>query len=113
MATFTEVLPAQQSSPKNAAHWTPTGDGRGVLTIDTARCRCRYLVAELPAPKSVRCFRLVKLDPGTDAEGDVYTAGVGPRPADAFCECKGFIYGRGRPCKHTLAVRALLDNRWA
>ncbi len=60
-----------------------------------------------------RAFRLAKLDPAAgDPEGDAYTPVVGRVPALDACDCKGFLFGRGKPCKHLLAARSLLANGW-
>ena len=114
-ATLTEVLPASKSSPNSAIRFTPSDrPGCGLLSIDTARATVEYLVAEFPADLRGRAFHLAKVagTPGTDAETDAYAVACGPAGEPVSCECKGFAYGRGKPCKHLVAVRALIENRW-
>jgi hypothetical protein len=110
---FIEILPATRSSPHNGITWVPVGEpGTGTLTVDTARSRVVYAVAEFPTTWHGRAFRLTKLGPGTDPESDCYHVFVSPDPRVCRRDCRGFTFGRGRPCKHIEAVRALLDNRW-
>jgi hypothetical protein len=110
--TLTEVLPAQLSSRHNAMKWTPTGPAAGLLTLDTKRDRVVYAVEELPCPDG-RAFRFKKIDKAAgDHEGDLYTPFVGRVPQLDACDCKGFVFGRGRPCKHLLAARSLILNGW-
>jgi hypothetical protein len=108
-----ELLPATRSSKHNGITWEPAeAPGTGTLTVDTARSRVVYAVAEFPTNWDGRAFTFSKLDPETDPESDAYDVFVGPDPRACRCDCKGFAFGRGRPCKHVEAVRALLDNRW-
>lgn len=111
MTTFSEVLPATRGSEHNAIRFTPseTVPHAGLLTIDTARARVEYLLAEFPADGG-RAFRLEKITAGTDAESEIYDVFCGRPGLGDLCTCKGFAYGRGKPCKHLLAVAALLDN---
>ena len=110
-----EVLPAQKSSPHNALTFHP-GDrpGAGTLVVDTSRGRTRtsYAVEPVPTGWDGRGFRLTKRAGGTDPEAGVYDVFACRRGADHSCDCKGFVFGRGRPCKHLLAVLALIENRW-
>lgn len=109
MPTLTELLPPTASSPHSALQFTAseTVPHAGLLLIDTARARVEYLIVETDAAGG-RAFHLAKVTPGTDAESEEYSVFVGR--AGSSCSCKGFAYGRGKPCKHLLAVAALLDN---
>ncbi len=108
-----EVLPAQKSSPHNSITWTPAElPGEGTLVIDTKRARTLYGVREIQTAWEGRGFQLEVIRGGTDAESERYDVFVGHNSQDCHCDCKGFTYGRGRPCKHVLAVRALDENRW-
>lgn len=109
--TFTEVLPAQKSSQQNAINWTPgKNPGTGLLTVHTARVSVDYLVIEFPTHWGGRAFRMAKTSEGTDWEETGYDVFCARNGQDNQCSCKGFSYGRGRPCKHIAAVSALLDN---
>jgi hypothetical protein len=113
MATLTEVLPATKSSEHNAMNWTP-GEvpGRGSLTVHTARASCCYRVTEFGTDWG-RAFRLVKDGTaGADATSESYDVLVCRDPRGHRCDCKGFIYGRGKPCKHIAAALALIANGW-
>jgi hypothetical protein len=106
-----EVLP-EQASQKSAMTWVPVAPAVGVLRIDTTRVSVTYRVEELPAPDG-RAFRFTKADKRAgDAEGDDYTPFVGRVPRLDTCDCKGFVFGRGKPCKHLNAARSLILNGW-
>jgi predicted nucleic acid-binding Zn finger protein len=96
MATFTEVLPASKSNPHRAMKWTPACVGVGTLELTDKRTHVRYAVASQPFG-GVRMTR-------TDGETYVVTAGT--------CDCAGYTFGRGKLCKHIVALHALLSNRW-
>lgn len=112
MPKFVEVLPATASSPHNGLAWEPSGRGEGALTVDTARARTLYLVREFVTPWAGRAFRLEVVRGGTDPESETYDVFAGRDPRADRCDCKGFVYGRGKPCKHVHAVRALVENGW-
>ncbi len=108
-----EVLPAQKSSPHNGLTWViGEGPGEGVLTVTTARAVSTYGVREIRTAWPGRAFRLDVIRGGTDPESESYDVFAADDPRGSHCDCKGFTYGRGRPCKHLLAVRALVENRW-
>lgn len=111
-ATMTEVLPATKSSDHNALSWT-AGErkGTGSLTVHTARASCCYTVTEFDTDWG-RGFHLAKLTPGSDAESEAYDVLVCRDPRQSRCDCKGFTYGRGKPCKHVAAALALIANGW-
>lgn len=113
MTTLTEVLPATLSSKSNAVHFTPSADqdGAGLLVIDTARTRSEFLLVSGPVTGGLH-VHLAKVGGGSDPEGAAYDVFVGRAGAFDSCDCKGFTFGRGRPCKHISSVRALLDNAW-
>jgi hypothetical protein len=106
-----EVLP-EQASQKSEMTWVPVAPAVGVLRIDTTRTSVTYRVEELPAPDG-RAFRFSKTDKAAgDPEGDDYTPFVGRVTRLDTCDCRGFIFGRGKPCKHVNAARALILNGW-
>lgn len=116
--TMTEVLPATASSKNNAVRWTPNADDAfspvaGVLAIDTKRASVSYTVSEFPADMPGRAFLLRKAVTTGDELTDSYTVFCSARgPHADSCDCPGHSYGRGRACKHTSAVRALIANAW-
>jgi hypothetical protein len=126
MTTFTEVLPATKSSENNAMQWTP-GEvpGTGTLVVHTQRASVCYRVTEF-ATDWGRGFHLTKDGtPGSDAASESYDVLVcrdplpdcGPAAGGSHreghrCDCKGFTFGRGKPCKHITAALALLANEW-
>jgi predicted nucleic acid-binding Zn finger protein len=107
-ATFTEVLEPTATHKNRALTWMPAATGVGVLTVTDSRIHVRYGVCELPVGKGFS-GRAVKL---SKADGEVYCVRVGERAGDDHCDCKGFSYGRGKPCKHISALAALLENGW-
>ncbi len=112
-ATFTEILPAQLSSPRNAIQWQPsTIPGNGLLTVHTLRASVAYLVVEYGTPWDGRAFLFAKADEGTDTESESYDVFCHRGGQNHQCSCKGFAYGRGKPCKHILAGLALIENDW-
>lgn len=116
MSRFEELLPSQKSSTHNSIVWSP-GEraGTGLLTIRTKRAYVNYLVVEFPTQFDGRAFHLAKTDAGTDTEETAYDVLVCRNTRDSSCSCKGFVAGNGQPCKHVLAISALLDNEimWA
>lgn len=110
MHTFTELLPETKSSRHNALAFTPseTTPGAGLLHLSTDRSWCEYLLVGTRTAAG----REVLLAKTTASQGDKeeseYRVFVGP--AGCSCGCKGFFYGRGKPCKHVEAVRCLIDN---
>ena len=117
MPTFTEVLPATKSAANTAINWSPTGHGKGRLTISQGRrTHTEYSVSEIAGAEAGRAFHFEKESNGTDreAEGyDVFCADPkdGVRGSYHSCECKGFL--RHGNCKHVEAARAILENGWA
>lgn len=102
---FTELLPATKTHANRAMTWTPATATTGVLTVTDTRVHVRYAVCELPVGRGFtgRAFKLTK------ADGEIYCVRVGERPGDVSCDCAGFTFGRGKPCKHITAVRTALD----
>src|SRR4051794_24428386 len=88
--------------------WEPAAAGVGTLTVTDTRTHTRYGVVELPVGRGFG-GRAVKL---SKADGEVYCVRVGTRPGDHSCDCAGFAYGRGKPCKHLAALTALHENGW-
>lgn len=101
--TFTEVLLASKTNPNRAMKWTPVCRGVGTLELTDSRAHVRYAVCDLPTPAG-RAFRLTK----ADRENCTVTVVAGR----GECECKGFVFGRGKACKHLEAVRAMEANGW-
>ena len=118
MPVYEEKLPPTKSSPHSGIKWTPAESDYspvcGVLTIQTKRCDCVYLVEEFPTAWRGRGFHLSKIEgegsDKTQESYDVFASADGPA-ADS-CDCAGSTYRPGEPCKHRAAVRALLENSW-
>lgn len=116
MQVYCKSLRASKSDAHRSITWTPSATVRhaGLLTIQGKRSNCAYLVVEMEASYPVRNFLMVKSDatPGTDKSETHYTVSVGVAGSPMGCTCKGFIYGRGKPCKHLEAADAILANGW-
>lgn len=98
MPVFTEVLPANKTSPHRAMKYTPACVGVGVAVIEDKTTSTRYAVCVLPHGG----VRLTKA-----GGGENYVV----RPT--ACECKGWLFSRtGTPCKHMEAAAALVANGW-
>jgi hypothetical protein len=95
MATFTELLPASKTSPSRAMTYTPVCDGVGTLELADKKTFTRYAVARQP-------FGGVRFTKAGGADTYVATAHA--------CDCAGFTFGKGKPCKHVDAVRVLEAN---
>ncbi len=109
--TFTELLPPQTSSKHNSINWSPGRTrGTGLLAVHTMRSTVSYLVIEFGCDGEGRAFHMAKVDEGTDREEVTYDVFCGRNPRDHQCSCKGFAFGRGKPCKHINAIAALLEN---
>lgn len=108
-AKYVEVLPATLSSKHNALNFVP-GEvaGSGLLTLMTTNV-VEYRVHEFGNDFHGRSFKLTKLA-SEDTEDESYAVFVGDH--ETHCDCKGYAYGRGKPCKHIEAVRSLLSNHW-
>lgn len=111
MPTFTELLPKTKSQPHAGIKWTP-GDSRtgGLLYIESPGRRACYTVKETPTKWDGREFRFTCLGGQSDATAEGYDVFVGR--GFRRCNCKGFAYGKGKPCQHIHAVEAILDNGW-
>lgn len=110
MLTHKELLPETASSHDNFVYFEPAHEeGRGRLLIQQGKHRSEYDIARF-ASEGGHTFRLHKLS-GTDPEAGSYDVFVADRRGlfDS-CECRGFL--RHGHCKHTAAIRALLENRW-
>jgi hypothetical protein len=108
MATLTELLPPQKSSPRSAIHFDPA---TRVVRIDTRRSSTSYAVVEFPTDFKGRAFRLEKLDAGSDAESEAYEVLCGRAGEFDRCDCRGFLRWN-LPCKHVNAMKALIENEW-
>ncbi len=117
MPVYTDLLPETKSETHGAFTWAPEGANAtshvaGVLTLTGKRSHCRYRVEEFPADMG-RGFMLFKLDAGSDKSEERYACFTPTsRNVAAQCECKGFAFGRGKPCKHLAAVLGALGNGW-
>ena len=95
--TFTDLLPPTRTSPNRAVKYTPACAGVGVLELTDSRSHTRYALAVQP-------FGGVRLTKAGGEESYVVTVGT--------CDCAGYTFGRGKPCKHIDAVGCLLGNGW-
>src|SRR5262245_1846842 len=107
-ATFTDALPVTATSRYSAFTWCPyeeTGRTTGTLTIHTDRTDAVYAVAEFGTRWEGRAFALTKVEGGSDQESGNYDVFISARDRNAdVCDCKGFAFGRGKPCKHVEAM---------
>jgi hypothetical protein len=114
MPTFIEALPERKASHYPGIRWTPAEDGgpiAGLLIIGTGRTDAAYTVEQFPTTWPGSAYHLAKLAGGSDPTEESYSVFCARRgPEGDSCDCKGFTF-KG-VCKHTDAVRALLDNRW-
>lgn len=97
MPTYTDLLPPTRTTPNRAIKYTPACSGVGVLELTDNRSHTRYALARQP-------FGGYRLTKSGGAESYVVTVGQ--------CECAGFVFGNGRPCKHIDSVACLLANGW-
>ncbi len=110
--------PARKASRRDATgthgvmDWKPdTQPGTGTLTIKAGRSTATYRVAETRTDWNGRAFHLTKLAGGTDRENEAYDVFVCTGPKDSHqCDCKGFAFGKGKPCKHVNAARVLVES---
>jgi hypothetical protein len=84
----------------------------------SARFRNVDLYEILPGGEHLdgRAYQLNRADDAIRADRDhaeIYGVFVGPVPAADVCTCRGFLgcRGRGLPCKHTAALRHLVETR--
>jgi SWIM zinc finger len=110
--TKTEALPATKTEPNAGIDWTPTGTGTGLLVIKQKRLYVTYTVTEFPTAWDGRAFHFEKFTEGSDRDSEAYDVFCSRNGQDQQCQCKGFTYGRGRPCKHIAAAQALIANGW-
>lgn len=110
-ATIIELPPtATDAAPRMA--WTPhveTNGRTGTLAIRCGRTAAVYRVEELPTGSqgwTGRAFTLRKIGKGTS--GERYAVFCAAPGGFDLCECAGFAYGHGKPCKHLLAVREII-----
>jgi len=79
-----------------------------VLLIRKGRRECLYVVDEFPCGFDGRAFSLRH-----DASGEEYHVFLARNAQDTTCSCAGFTYTSNDPtggrCKHTDAVRHLID----
>lgn len=96
MATYTDLLAPTKTHKHRAVKWTPACRGVGVLEVTDTKSHTRYAAAVQP-------YGGVRL---TKPDGETYVVTVGT------CECRGYVFSNGKPCKHIDAVACLLANRW-
>lgn len=97
MPTFTDLLPPTRTSPNRAVKYTPACSGVGVLELTDNRSHTRYALVRQPFGG----YRLTKA-----GGSETYVVTVGQ------CECKGFVFGNGKPCKHITALETVIGNGW-
>lgn len=114
MPVYTDLLPPTKSAPKAGYRWSPTGPGRGLLIIESPGRMATYAAGEFPCQWDGRAFHLSCVGGQTDPEGaaDGYNVFVARGGHGHRCDCRGFSYGRGKPCKHILACVSIWDNGW-
>jgi hypothetical protein len=113
MTTYTEILPPQKTSAHNGINWTPgSKPGTGLLVVHTARATVEYLAVQFGTPWNGIAIRLEKTVEAGDREETGYDVYCDRNGQDHQCSCKGFAYGRGKPCKHVMAVQAIIENGW-
>lgn len=117
MPTFIEALPASKTHEHRGIRWTPCEghscacSGRlQIIQGKRGQDSATYLLTEFPPDAGFGDGRAFRLDKADGSEG--YNLFVAANPQDCLCDCAGFAYGRGRPCKHVTALRALLENNW-
>ena len=110
MPTYSELLPAQKSN-KAGIRWVPMTATSGALSIDSKRDSAAYVVTEVPARGHGREFRFDCAGGQSDATVTAYSVFCGFDGSSA-CNCKGYQYGKGKPCKHVLAAQAIWENGW-
>jgi len=111
MDTYREILPATASAPKAFVEFTPLGGiGQGRLAIEQNHTLSEYRIARFAA-EGGHAFHFEKLSQGSDRSEAAYDVFVTDRRGlfDS-CDCKGFQ--RHGHCKHTAAIRAVLENQW-
>lgn len=89
-------MPSTKTHANRAIKYTPACHGIGVVELTDSRSHTRYAVAVQP-------FGGVRL---TKSDGETYVVVPGS------CECAGFVFGKGKPCKHLTAVETLIGNGW-
>jgi hypothetical protein len=116
VTTYSEMLPETKSEKRWGVKFHKSDDAHspvcGRVVIEAPGKWCEYRLTEFPTGWDGRGFRLDKLAAGTDPESENYDVFVGRNRQDVRCDCKGFTYGRGKPCKHIAAVVALIGNGW-
>jgi hypothetical protein len=86
----------------------------GSLVIESPGHRVEYLTSEFPCP-SGRGFLLEKCGGSIgdrNPHDTSYEVEIGRFPGERRCSCKGFAYGKGRPCRHLLAVASCIEQGW-
>jgi len=112
--TFIELLPPTKTAPKSGIRWTPGASGKGLLSIEAPRkCAC-YAVCEFPTTWAGRAFHFECFGGQSDRDSltEGYDVFFARNPRETRCDCKGFAFGKGKPCKHIEAVRAIIENGW-
>jgi hypothetical protein len=108
-------MPASVANTADLIRFTPGGSGKGLLYIDTPKSRVRtdtacYLVDEFPCDWRGRSFHLKAAGGQSDKTADGYDVFLCASGLEDRCDCKGFTYSRGKPCKHLNALRTLVRD---
>lgn len=82
------------------------------------------LIIEEPAPRSkkVEAYSVEEFDAAADFSGraftlvradkkESYAVLVSRDPRQQHCDCAGWAYGRGKPCKHITALTQLIASK--
>ncbi len=78
-----------------------------VMTIAERKNTTRYTVEEIYADAGFdgRAFRLEKIE-----SNDGYNVLICRNVRGHLCDCAGFEYGNGKPCKHIGAIGSLIEQ---
>lgn len=93
----------------------PTDSLVGVLRIESPGKRVEFAVDEFPTGWDGRGFHLAKLDGAIgkhDEECQSYDVFVGRNGQDCRCDCRGFVFGKGKKCRHLEAVMSCIGQGW-
>lgn len=119
MTVYTEKLPPSKTEPNRGFklfRWSPEATAEshtvGTILFETPKTSCEFLVSEFPTSWG-RGFHLEKMcgAVGDDKEAtsyDVLVCGKGNHQ----CDCKGFAFGKGKPCRHILALVDCVNYGW-
>lgn len=109
-----DVLPPTGSGKARAVRWYANLRAEG-YDVDAAfvieeqgKGAESYGVTVVPvADETRRVFTVRKADAAVP-----HCTAVSTEPGWSDCTCEGFTYGKGRRCRHLLALESALDNGW-